>query len=362
MSGFYKLLSGLAILAFLYLLLWPVPVEPVSWQAPKAKGYVGVFEPNNKLKALKFIDLKGDSGPEDAALAKDGSLFVPTHSGKILKIDIEKGTVTDYAMPAGRVLGIETSSTGELYAADAFKGLIKIGDDGVVTLLARETSDGSPIRYANDLDITTDGVVYFSDSSTKYGAFENGGTLPASLLDLVEHGPHGRVLKYDPETNKTTVILKGRSFANGVALAKDETYLLIAETGTYSVLKHWLKGEKVGQTEVLLSNLPGFPDNINDNADGTFWMGLVSPRAPAIDMLAGYPFLRKIVMRLPESVRPKPQRYGFAMRFDGEGNIIEVLQDPKGDYAMVTGGIDVGNGITVITSLTEKRIGYLTGR
>jgi len=30
--------------------------------------------------------------------------------------------------------------------------------------------------------------------------------------------------------------------------------------------------------EVILDNLPGFPDNINNAEDGTFWIGLVSPR------------------------------------------------------------------------------------
>ena len=28
-----------------YLLLWPVPVQPVAWQAPQAPGYVGLMHP-----------------------------------------------------------------------------------------------------------------------------------------------------------------------------------------------------------------------------------------------------------------------------------------------------------------------------
>jgi sugar lactone lactonase YvrE len=287
---------------------------------------------------------------------------VPTHSGKILTINIDDGTIATFATPPGRVLGIEFSDTWELYAADAYRGLLKISRDGAVTVLTNETSEGSPIRYANDLDITRDGVVYFSDASTKFGAEMNGGTLPASLLDLIEHGPHGRVLKYDPLTRQTTIVIEDRSYANGVALSRDDSYLLVAETGTYSVLKHWLRGAKAGQTEPLLENLPGFPDNINGNPDGTFWMGLVSPRSPVVDLTSGYPFLRKIIMRLPAAIRPKPQRYGFVMRFDGNGTILEVLQDPLGDYALVTGGIDVGGGRVVVTSLTEPRLGYLDTR
>ncbi len=356
------LCAGLAAASLAYLLLWPVPVEPVSWSAPTSAGYVGAFKPNTRLNALKFVDLNGESGPEDAAVAPDGSVFVPTHSGKILKISMSNGAISTFATPGGRVLGIEFSASGELYAADAYRGLLRIGADGGVTVLTNSTSDGSPIRYANDLDVARDGTVYFSDASTKFGAKDNGGTLPASLLDLMEHGPYGRVLKYDPRSRKTTTVIDGRSFANGVALAADDSYLLVAETGAYSVLKHWFTGPRAGKTETLLENLPGFPDNINRNPDGTFWLGLVSPRSAVVDRVSSSPLLRKIIMRLPAAMRPKPQRYGFAMRFDGSGQIIEVVQDPAGSYALVTGGLDTGDGKVFITSLTEPRLGYLETR
>lgn len=360
MKKFVGPASALVLIGLAYLLFWPVPIEPVAWQAPKDLGYVDAFESNDRLSALKFVDLAGDSGPEDAAMGADGNVYVPTHSGKILKIDLETAAVSEFADPGGRVLGLEFSDRGELYAADAYRGLLKIGADGQVTVLADKTKDGSPILYADDLDIAGDGTVYFSDASTKFGAKANGGTLPASLLDLMEHGPNGRVLKFDPSNGETTTILDGLSFANGIALSNDESFLLIAETGTYSVLKHWLSGDRAGQTETLIENLPGFPDNINDNPDGTFWMGLVSPRSAPVDGMSDSPFIRKIVMRLPAAVRPKPQRYGFAVRFDADGVVLDNLQDPSGDYALVTGAIDAGDGNVVVTSLTEPRLGYLT--
>lgn len=359
MKNILGLIAVLVLIGLAYLLFWPVPIEPVAWQAPEDKGYVDAFESNDRLGSLKFIDLGGDNGPEDAAMGPDGTVYVPTHSGKILKIDLATSSVSDFAEPGGRVLGLEFSDLGELYAADAYRGLLKIDADGKVTVLADRTKDGSPILYADDLDIARDGTVYFSDASTKFGAKANGGTLPASLLDLMEHGPNGRVLKYDPSSGETTTILDGLSFANGIALSRDESFLLIAETGTYSVLKHWLSGDRAGQTEKLIENLPGFPDNINDNPNGTFWMGLVSPRSAPVDGMSDSPFVRKIVMRLPAALRPKPQRYGFAVRFDADGRVLDNLQDPSGDYALVTGAIDAGDGNVVVTSLTEPRLGYL---
>lgn len=349
----FQVLFGLSIV---YLLLWPVPVDPLAWKAPTSEGYVGAFQKNNGLKDLSFIDLNGETGPEDAALSKDGTLYVSAHSGKILKVNLETKSVSVFADPKGRVLGVEVANDGTLYGADAYRGLIKISQGGQVILLTDRSQNGQPLLYTNDLDIASSGQIYFSDSSTKFSPKEIGGTLPASLLDIVEHRGLGRVLMFNPAKGETTEIIKGLNFANGVALSKDESYLLISETGSYRILKHWLKGDKKGQTEVLLSNLPGFPDNINDNPDGTFWVGLVSPRSKPLDLLSSSPFLRKVMMRLPEFIRPKPQRYGFAVRFTGEGKIIETLQDPQGAYAMVTGGLDVGDK-SVITSLTEGRIG-----
>lgn len=37
-------------MAMLYLLLWPVPVEPVSWQAPVDRGMVDPFGPDDRLR------------------------------------------------------------------------------------------------------------------------------------------------------------------------------------------------------------------------------------------------------------------------------------------------------------------------
>jgi len=78
-------------------------------------------------------------------------------------------------------------------------------------------------RLANAVVEASDGSVYFSDASTK---FEN----DKWVLDLLEAKPYGRLLKYDPITRKTTVLLDGLWFANGVALSAKEDFILICET------------------------------------------------------------------------------------------------------------------------------------
>ncbi|WP_386173353.1 strictosidine synthase family protein [Sulfitobacter sp. R86518] len=225
-----------------------------------------------------------------------------------------------------------------------------------MTLLAETTTDGSPILYADDVDIAADGSVYFSDASTRFGAQDNGGTLAASVLDLVEHSSNGRILKYDPASGETTVFADGLNFANGVAVDDANSAVFVVETGSYRVWRFPMDGSA---GTVVLENLPGFPDNINNAPDGTFWVGLVSPRNPVMDQLANSPFLRRVIMRLPDAMKPAPLRYGFVLRMDASGKVLETLQDPAGDYALTTGAVTLPDGRIAVTSLTEPRLGML---
>jgi len=69
----------------------------------------------------------------------------------------------------GRPLGLRfDKKTGELYIADAYLGLLKVGPEGgLATSLATET-EGVPLRFTNDVDVDSEGNVYFTESSSIY--------------------------------------------------------------------------------------------------------------------------------------------------------------------------------------------------
>lgn len=346
-------------LGIFYLMAWPIPVDPVAWQAPENPGYTGVFEANTALKSLDRIDIGPHHGPEDVAIGPDGSLFVAVEGGKIIRVDPAGGWEI-YAETGGRPLGIEMDIGGNLLIADAYMGLVRITAQRQFQILADITSDGAPIRYANNLDITPDGSIYFSDASTKFGAQERGGTLAASLLDIMEHGGHGRLLKFDPVARTAVVVQDGFNFANGVAVDPGGQFVLVAETSAYRIQRVWIDGPKKGTTETLIDNLPGFPDNLNRAPDGTFWVGLVSPRSDVLDSMSGRPFIRRVVQRLPPFMRPKEQHYGFVVRFDRDGQILETLQNPDGTYPLTTGAVEGPGGNLFVTSLRAGYLGQLT--
>ena len=78
-------------------------------------------------------------------------------------------------------------------------------------------------RFADDVVEASDGSVYFSDASTKFGLHD-------WILDLLEARPHGRLLRYDPAANKTSVVLSNLGFPNGVTLSQDQDFVVVCET------------------------------------------------------------------------------------------------------------------------------------
>ncbi|MEM6927726.1 MAG: SMP-30/gluconolactonase/LRE family protein [Myxococcota bacterium] len=357
-----RILIGLgAVVAVLlgYLTLWPVPIDPVAWEPPVDAGYTGVHATNQRLDALERVSLPDLTGPEDLVQGPDGTLYATTHESTIVRRAPESGAFVPWVELEGRPLGLDWDTTGDrLVVADAYDGLVAVTRDGAVRVLADE-ADGIPIRYADDVIAATDGRLYFSDASTKFGAEAWGGTYEASIVDVIEHGGHGRILVHDPATGRTTTIVDGLDFANGVALSDDESLLYVAETGTYRVLAHHLSGPRKGETDVLIDNLPGFPDNLARGQDGRLWVGLISGRRAIVDQLAPSPFARRIVQRLPRFLKPEANRYGHVIAVDATGRVVADLQDPSGAFARTTGALEVGDDLW-ITSLHEPDLGRVT--
>jgi sugar lactone lactonase YvrE len=339
-----------------YLLMWPVPINPVAWDAPVDRGLVDPFAANDRLRYASGIALGDHIGPEDATLGLDGKLYATTQDGLILSID-SVGHYDVFADVGGRPLGIETAPDGALIVANAYLGVQRINPDGSVTMLLDKVGD-RPLVYADDIAIASDGTIYVSEASTRFGASQYGGTYAAALLDIMEHGGHGQVIEFRPETGAARVLVNGLNFANGLAISDDQAYLLIAETGSYRILKHWLRGADTGRTEVLVDNLPGFPDNINNGLQGRFWIGLAAPRDALLDDASDIPLLRKIAQRLPERYRPAAAPSSHVFAVNGNGDVLMDLQDPDARFSTLTGVLETANAL-YLTSLFGRELGIL---
>jgi hypothetical protein len=141
-------------------------------------------------------------------------------------------------------------------------------------------------------------------------------------------------------------------------------YVLVNETGGYRIIRVWVDGSNKGHAESLIEALPAFPDNISTGLDGRFWVALISPRNRLVDNLSGHPFLRTVIQRMPAPLRPKAVAYGHIIAINGEGNVIEDLQDPDGGYPLNTSVTEtekylyVGSLVTpVLGRLLKAKIG-----
>ena len=335
----------------LYLLLWPVPIDPVAWSPQKPPPLAGAYEPNTYISNVERVGSGAGFAPEGVAVDAEGRIYSGLEDGRVLRFRADGGQPTVFARTGGRPLGMEFDRDGNLIVADAYKGLLAIGRDGSVGVLSTE-AQGVPLRCANDLDIAADGTIYFTDASVKF---------PLSVYkhDIIEHRPHGRLLSYEPVSKTTRVILDGLHFANGVAVSPDQSFVLVVETGEYRVHRVWLAGGQKGKSDVFIDNLPGFPDNITSNGRDKFWLALITPRNRLLDALMPHPFLRKALLRLPGFLQPAPQRYGFVLGLDQEGRVVNNLQDPSGkSFAQISSALE-HDGKLYFGSLGEDAVGRM---
>ncbi|HBX54912.1 SMP-30/gluconolactonase/LRE family protein [Pseudomonas sp. UBA2684] len=348
-----KLLGLLALViaaVALYLLVTPSPIDPLAWEAPPAPTMTGVLEPNDTLMKAELLGRGQVHGPEDTAVDAQGQVYSGLHDGRIVRIKAD-GSVETFADTQGRPLGMDFDASGKLIVADAYKGLLSIDTQGQIKVLTRE-ADGLPFKFTDDLDIARDGTIYFSDASSR---FEQ----PDYLLDLLEARPHGRLLSYDPASGTTKVLLKDLYFANGVALSANEDFVLVNETYRYRITRYWLTGEKAGSHDVFIDNLPGLPDNLQGDRNGTFWVALPTPRKADADFLHRHPWLKAQMAKLPRALWPKAIPYGFAIAINEQGEIVRSLHDTSGTHLrMVTSVKPVGDYL-YFGSLDNDRIGKL---
>jgi sugar lactone lactonase YvrE len=321
-----------------YLLFWPVPVDPIAWTPSPNPGQTGAFAQSDGFRAPQKLIAEAGLGPEDVTRGADGFFYTGMQDGRILRFRAEgagrfraenAGQPDLFVNTGGRPLGMQFDAHDNLIVADAFKGLLSISPDRAITVLTDSVA-GKRMLFPDDLDIAQDGVIWFTDASQRFDQHH-------WILDFWECRPTGRLLSYDPKTKQTRVHMEALRFANGVALGPDDAFVLVNETIAARVMRLWLKGPKAGATDVFIDGLPAYPDNLSYNGKGIFWVALPAPRVELLEDIAGRPFLRKTLLRLPESlVGVKPAPVGWVIGVDADGVIRRNLRDATGEYADIT--------------------------
>jgi sugar lactone lactonase YvrE len=312
------LVSG--VLAALY--AWS-SLEPLPWVPPATAPTTEAYALNDRLQPLEWW-AKTLKGPEAITIDATGALYAGLSDGRVVRLRVGSDVPEVMVDTQGRPLAVAFHPDGRLIICDAKRGLLALSPSGTLEVLATSFG-GIPFGLVDDLAITRDGIIYFSDASTRH-------SLGQFTEDLLEHQTTGRVLKYTPETKAVSLVADGFSFANGLALSGDESFLVISETGTYRLWRWGLTGKQAGKKELFTDSLPGFPDNVRYSPTRNgFWVAIGSPRKPEVDMLASWPRIRRIIGALPHALQPQPARHSYLLLVDLEGRPVESFQhlDPE---------------------------------
>ncbi|KAH8500894.1 hypothetical protein H0E87_015931 [Populus deltoides] len=308
-------------------------------------------------------------GPESIAFDCNGKgPYVSVSDGRILKWQGAKlgwiefsvsspqrdrhmcdgSTNTKLEPVCGRPLGLKfNSATCDLYIADAYYGLLVVGPEGGVATQLAASAEGVPFRFMNALDVDSrTGVVYFTDSSIYFQRREY-------LLAIINADKTGRLMKYDPNSKKVTVLLKGLAFPNGVALSKDNSFVLVAESFTMRILKFYLVGSEIHGQETFIQ-LGRFPDNIKRTANGEFWVALNTGRGK--------------IRRLDSTKLQQETSIDWfvddpvAVRLTSGGKVLTVLDGNGGNALDSVSEVEEYSGLLWLGSSMKPYVGYIKNK
>ena len=341
-------------------------VSPTYFKLPPlpetAPGSGSVYALNDKLRGVEAIGLKELDGPEDMIFDKDDNMYCGSRHGDVIRFfgpDHTKWEV--YAHIGGHPLGFAFDAEGNLHTCVGGMGLYKITADPKreVIKLSDETNrtwlsivDDSRLRLADDLDIAPDGRVFFSEATVRYEMYD-------WMVDALEGRGNGRIICYDPKDGSSRTVLPNLQLPNGICVEPGGQSLLYAETWGCRITRWYFDGPKKGTKEVVIENLPGYPDNINRASDGTYWCALCGMRSPVFDLALRMPkFRRAMVYKVGRDDWLYPNmNTGCVIKFDAAGNILDVLWDLGGEAHPMITSVREHKGYLYLGGIYNNRVG-----
>lgn len=339
-------------------------VSPTYFRLPPlpetAEGSDSPYALNDRLRGVEAIGLGELDGPEDVIFDKDDNLYCGSRHGDIIRFlapDHRRWEI--FAHIGGHPLGLAFDARGNLHACVGGMGLFSIDPAGKVTKLSDETNrsllsivDDSRLRLADDLDIAPDGRVFFSEATVRYEMYD-------WMVDALEGRGNGRIICYDPATGASRTVLPSLQLPNGICVERSGQSLLYAETWGCRITRWYFDGPKKGQREVVIDNLPGYPDNINRASDGNYWCALCGMRSPVFDLALRMPdFRRRMVQKVGRDDWLYPNmNTGCVIKFDAQGNVLDVLWDLGGEAHPMITSIREHKGYLYLGGIYNNRVG-----
>lgn len=224
----------------------------------------------------RFAAVGGDSRLErlwTGARWTEGPLYVPAGryllfsdipDDRVLRWDETDGSVSVFESPAGYANGRTIDRQGRVVACQhGQRRVVRTEHDGSTTVLA-DRWDGRRLNSPNDVVVSTDGAVWFTDPP--YGiASDYEGHRAEPEID----GCH--VYRIDPGSGEVVAVATDLERPNGLAFSVDGGRLYVADTQRRHLRVFDVHGDRLTGGDVF-ADLDGGPDGVRVDTAGRVWV------------------------------------------------------------------------------------------
>jgi len=310
---------------------------------------VSVTSPNDYIANSSQMVAKSLPPYDEVILNKEETIaYVPAKDGRIWRVDLTLNTAKPFVdvplMAAGARLAPDNSRIiyfcasylyGAKYPATERVGLYQLdietkavkplvldvplspqsggkpkvytGKDAPKLKNVDASRDNSrPLKFCNDLDVSSDGKrIYFTEPFS-YGKPQMGGG--GTYREAVSLGRNGRVWLYDVDQGETRLVAQNFTFPDGILVEgageNREDSILVTETVKFRIIRMFVSGPKAGKYDAVWENLPGMPDGMDRDNNGRIWIGILKQRSSTINWIHKNPWLKPFFLRLPSGMMP----------------------------------------------------------
>jgi ABC-type sugar transport system ATPase subunit len=214
--------------------------------------------------------------PDDIAIGPDGAMYLSS-ANRVLRFDLLHGGLPmTFAEVQGKAGGLNFHPDGRLMLCVDGQGVLLIDGSGAIEKL--ESAGGQAIRCPLAVVASPDGRIYIADGSLVHDAKD-------WVVDLMQQQRTGRLIRYDPASRKSEVLISGLAYPHGLTLSHDNKYLLMTESWNHRLTRYSIENTWHGNGQILLENLPGYPARISVASDGGYWMSLFALRNGLVEFV-----------------------------------------------------------------------------
>jgi gluconolactonase len=188
-------------------------------------------------------------------------LFSDIPNNRMMRWDERTGRVEPFREPSDNANGNTRDLAGRLVTCEHLtRRVTRTNHDGTITVLM-DSYDAKPLNAPNDVIVSRDGAVWFSDPGWGItGNYEG---------DKAEEQIGRYVWRIDPATGAGSPVIEGMDRPNGLCFSPDESRLYVVDIGHIRVFD--MAGTRPVDGRVFVDMAPGGSDGIRCDRDGNVW-------------------------------------------------------------------------------------------